>query len=204
MRTTTLAVLAGGFGTRMGVPKAELRLRGVPILEHLLRGWNWPGPTLLVTAPGRANPPGSDLFTVEAVDPVADQGPLRGVLTALEHATTPDVIVTAVDMPAVRAMQFTWLIEQFGARPELLGLMLSRSDGVEPFPSIFRVGAAHAIRSQLIANAFSVQGLTELPRFAVVPAPAEWDESVWTNLNRPADFDAFRARDDFNEPPAKG
>ena len=43
----------------------------------------WPGPTLLVTAPAVAHPPAADLFDREAVDPVDGLGPLRGVLTAL-------------------------------------------------------------------------------------------------------------------------
>jgi molybdopterin-guanine dinucleotide biosynthesis protein A len=204
MDATTLAVLAGGYGTRMGVPKGQLRVRGVSILEYLMHEWDWPSPTLLVTAPGREHPAGCELFGGEAVDAIADQGPLRGILTALEHAKTPTVVVTAVDMPDVHAMHFAWLIEQFSARPELLGLMLSRDGRVEPFPSIFRLAAAQTIRPRLSAKAQSVHGLSELLGFALVPAPAEWGDSVWTNLNRPADLEAFLARDEFNERPARG
>ena len=36
MTDVTLAILAGGAGSRMGMPKAELRIGGRPILEHLL------------------------------------------------------------------------------------------------------------------------------------------------------------------------
>src|SRR6478609_398221 len=43
----TLAILAGGRGSRMGKPKSHLRLHGRPILEYLLQRLAWPGPKLL-------------------------------------------------------------------------------------------------------------------------------------------------------------
>ena len=56
--SVTLAVLAGGEGSRMGLPKAELAIQDKPLLTFLLDRLKWPGPTLLVTAPGREHPPG--------------------------------------------------------------------------------------------------------------------------------------------------
>src|SRR5918993_4259845 len=105
----TLAVLAGGEGSRMGRPKAELQVAGVPILRHLLRRFDWPGPTLLVTAPGRERPTGHEAFTREVSDPSPGHGPLRGILTAIEHARTPSLVVVAVDMPFVARDQLAWL-----------------------------------------------------------------------------------------------
>ena len=88
----TLAVLAGGEGSRMGRPKGELLVRGRPILVHLVEQLAWRGPTLLVTAPGRERPAGGERFDREVVDAVAGEGPLRGLLTALEAATTEIVL----------------------------------------------------------------------------------------------------------------
>src|SRR5439155_7528658 len=126
MKGVTLAILAGGEGSRMGKPKAELLLGGKPILEFLLDRFAWGGPTMLVTAPRREHPPGWERFTLEAVDPVADLGPLRGVLTALNNATTKLVVMTTVDMPGVRQSQLVWLIEQIRERPNAPALMVRR------------------------------------------------------------------------------
>src|ERR1700722_14126455 len=90
----SLAVIAGGKGERMGLPKSHLKYKEQPILKWLLRQIQWPGPTLLVTAPGVAHPPAAELFDREAVDPVDGLGPLRGLLTALEQSSTP--IVAAI------------------------------------------------------------------------------------------------------------
>jgi molybdopterin-guanine dinucleotide biosynthesis protein A len=194
MNDVTLAILAGGAGARMGMPKGELRVGEKPILEYLLERFAWTGPTLLVTAPGREHPPGWERFNAEAVDSVADQGPLRGVLTALEHSPTEQVIVATVDMPEIGATQFRWLIERLAERPDAFGLMMRRGEQIEPFPSIFRGSAATMIRQDLAAQKLSVQALSRQAAMQVLPAPSEWNESVWTNLNRAEDLDAFVRR----------
>ena len=195
MSDVTLAILAGGEGTRMGMPKSELRVGDEPILAYLLRRIAWDGPTMLVTAPGREHPPGFDQFDREVVDPVAGQGPLRGVLTALENAGTLIVAVTTVDMPNVRSADLRWFVARLNDAPNAMGLMLRRGAEIEPFPGAFWTAAASAIWAQLDANRLSVRALADQPGFGTLPAPLDWDErEVWTNLNRPEDLAAFLKR----------
>jgi molybdopterin-guanine dinucleotide biosynthesis protein A len=198
MTQVTLAILAGGEGARMGVPKGELHVGAQPILEYLLDRFAWHGPTLLVTAPGREHPPGWERFTAEAVDAVAGQGPLRGVMTALEYSTTEQLIVASVDMPDIGRPQLEWLEQRLAMRPRALGIMMSRVvDGrewIEPFPSIFRRGALDHVRPRLEHGLLAVHGLTLHDAFDLTPPRAEWGDEVWTNLNRPSDLAAFLKR----------
>ena len=202
----TLAILAGGAGSRMGMAKADLRIGSEPILGFLLRRLAWPGPTLLVTAPGREHPPGWEGFTREVADPVGGLGPLRGVLTALEFAATPQVVVTPVDMPGVAFPQLRWLASAFSMersrRRDVCGLMTCREMGprpgwdgperrTEPFPAAFHRDAAAPIRARLEAGRGSVQEIAAEPGFIVAAAPDTWAEAAWVNLNRPADLQAF-------------
>ncbi len=191
---TTLALLAGGAGTRMGLPKSRLTLAGLPILQYLHTRFNWPGPTLLITAPGFEKPPASHLFTREAPDPVAGLGPLRGILTALESAETDIVVITTVDMPNVSPTQLYWLSNQLASRPESLAIML-RPAGVdspiEPFPSAFRRSDASLIASRLSAGHRSVQQLAQNPAITLLTAPSDWPASTWLNLNTPEDLATF-------------
>ena len=191
MKDVTLAVLAGGEGRRMGFPKGELRLRGRAILPVLLEQFAWEGPTLLVTAPARERPTGWERFSREVVDPCTGQGPLRGVLTALESAATPVVVVTAVDMPFAYHPHLAWVARTLQARPEALGVIPQRRGQVQPFPSAFRVAAAPVLAKSLEANRRSLYRLTEDPAFVAVDAPAEWDDAMWTNLNTPGDVEAM-------------
>jgi molybdopterin-guanine dinucleotide biosynthesis protein A len=190
-----LAVLAGGEGSRMGGPKGSLRVRGKPILEYLLEGFSWEGPTLVVTSPGRQRPAGAERFGREVVDPVAVQGPLRGVLTALEACTCGILVVLTVDMPGVGREQIRWLADRLDATPEGLGLMTRRAGGqIEPFPSAYRKQAAEVVRAHLVAERRSVHGLLAEPGFAAVDAPVEWGDETWENLNYPADLREFLNR----------
>ena len=189
MQNVMLAVLAGGEGSRMGRPKGELRVDGRPILQWLLKRWKWYGPTMVVTAPGREHPPGCDAFDREVVDPSSGEGPLRGIVTALENAGDADiVVVTTCDMPLATRAMLDRLIEALGDRS---GVMM-RHEEIEPFPMALRPDALALLRERLANNQRSLQALATLPEFKCIEGPA--DATVWTNLNNPADYDAFQRR----------
>ena len=195
--TCTLAILAGGAGSRMGRPKGWLEAGGRPMLAHLLDQFDWPGPTLLVTAPGRERPPDWELFSREVVDAVEGEGPLRGIVTALEASATPLVVVATVDMPEVRREQLEWLVGQLNQRADIPGILLRRAEEegcIEPFPCIFRTTAATVLRARLQAGKRSVHSLAQEHLVATLPAPQEWATQVWTNLNRPEDLRAWEGR----------
>jgi molybdenum cofactor guanylyltransferase len=191
MTNVTLAILAGGAGSRMGAPKAELRVGEEPILAYLLRRFAWDGPTMLVTAPGRERPTGHELLAREVVDPVPGQGPLRGVLTALENAATDVVIIATVDMPGVGGEQLRWLVGELSRRADALGVMTRRGEAVEPFPCAMRRDGRDALAREIAADRRSVRRLCERSEFVAVDAPREWGERVWANLNRPEDLEGF-------------
>jgi molybdopterin-guanine dinucleotide biosynthesis protein A len=199
----SLAILAGGEGTRMGMPKALLEIQGQPILRYLLDRFAWPGPTLLVTAPGHENPPGSERFSREAVDPVAGEGPLRGILTALAASETPRVLIATVDMPEIGMEQLSRLVDALTVHPESVGIMFRRREEdqpVEPFPSIFRSDAARLIEARLATKNRSVHSLVSggggggVVGVVALACPTEWPPGVWTNLNRPEELRMWLGR----------
>lgn len=175
----------------MGMPKGMLELGGRPIVKYLLSRFAWPGPTLLVTAPGREHPPGAARFDREVPDPEAGLGPLRGVLTALEHLHTPLLLVTAVDMPGIGRGQLEWYVRAIADHPDADGLMATRPAEtgplLEPLPCILRPRAGELVAARLSSGRRSLHGLASGPRFVTVPAPA-WPAGVWWNVNRPEDL----------------
>jgi molybdopterin-guanine dinucleotide biosynthesis protein A len=195
LRGVTLAVLAGGEGSRMGHAKGLLTISGKPILLHILETVRWPGPTLLVTGPGRQSPPGASAFDAEAVDPVAGQGPMRGVLTALQNTRTEWVVVLPVDMPALGAAPPRWLAAALLARPEALLVLMQRESAgttlIEPLPAALCRGAGDLLRSRLQESRRSLHGLAGEAGVTILSAPADWPVEAWTNLNHPADWSAY-------------
>ncbi|HET6246386.1 MAG TPA: NTP transferase domain-containing protein [Tepidisphaeraceae bacterium] len=202
----TLAILAGGEGSRMGMAKGHLTVDSKPILDYLIDKIVWPGPTMLVTAPSREHPPGCGRFGMEVCDPQGGGGPLRGVLTALEHLTTPLLLVSTVDMPGIGLPQCKFLIDAMRENQSVLGAMMSRrivapastdanssrqDSQIEPFPCAFRAGAAKVIARRLGEKRRSIHGLLDESNFIDVTAPAQWNKIVWTNLNSSDDIAAF-------------
>jgi molybdopterin-guanine dinucleotide biosynthesis protein A len=193
----TLAVLAGGEGARMGVAKGLLRISGRPILEYLLDRLAWPGPTALITAPGREHPPGWERFDSEWVDPVGGLGPLRGVLTALEQAKTQWIVVQTVDMPGIGREQIEFLLSSIS--PTDLGRMYERGRGpggrvIDPFPLLIQATSATMVRQRIDRGALSVVRFLDQEEFCTISAPGHWSERVWINLNRPEDLEQFLTR----------
>jgi molybdopterin-guanine dinucleotide biosynthesis protein A len=177
----------------MGRPKAQLVLRGQPILAYLLERWHWPGPTILVTAPAYTQPPGWEAFGSEVSDPVSCTGPLRGVLTALEAVKTELLVMTTCDMPGVGREQFQWLIDRLRNDADLLGVMTRRGGMIEPFPLALRAVSRDLIIARYASGLRSTYRLSELAQFAAVPAPRRWPDSTWMNLNAPEDLGRFEA-----------
>jgi molybdenum cofactor guanylyltransferase len=204
LSNVTLAVLAGGRGERMGLPKAWLEIEARPILDWLLKQMQWPGPTMLITAPSMIHPPGWESFGREMVDPVDGLGPLRGVLTALTHLVTPTVAVVTVDMPGVAPSVLEWLVASLAARRQCQGLMCRLSsvvaERVEPFPSVFRADAAGLIAKHVASGRLSVQKLCQDDGFCALEAPVDWPAKTWANLNTPADMAEFEARSTLQWP----
>ena len=194
--SATLAILAGGSGTRMGMPKSHLTIEGKPVLEHILDTLAWTGPTMLVTAPGVEHPPGHQRFKTEVTDPKPGEGPLRGILTALEAGVTGTLLIATVDMPKVTREQLDWLDKQFQLLEHSMALACKRTpekDSIEPFPCALRDTALEPIRRLLAMPHHSAKSFFQLPGTNVMQAPEDWPPSVWLNLNRPEDLDLLGA-----------
>lgn len=197
LHQSTLAVIAGGQGRRMGGPKVLLRVGDQPILAWLLAKLAWPGPTMLVSAPAVREAPGAELFHTHVVDPTDDEGPLRGLLTALEHTSTELTIAIPVDMPNLDGEKLQWLAGQL--RPDMLGIMCRNGQGeIEPFPCVLRRSATTVIAKRLASGRRSLHGLCEETGFQTIRVG--WSPDTWMNLNEPADLQAKDAPDRLAAP----
>jgi molybdopterin-guanine dinucleotide biosynthesis protein A len=93
------ALLAGGRGTRIGEPKANLDLGGRHLLEHPLSAFAHAEIDAVVVAkPDTSLPP----LAVEVWrEPAEPHHPLCGIVTALERSAGRAVVVCGCDMPFV-------------------------------------------------------------------------------------------------------
>jgi molybdopterin-guanine dinucleotide biosynthesis protein A len=96
----TVTILVGGYGSRMGgVDKAALELDGKPLLEHVLAAVS-PFAAEIFVVSNDDRLVGDPRFTVLR-DPEPHAGVLPALLTALDAATSPLLLLLACDMPFV-------------------------------------------------------------------------------------------------------
>jgi molybdopterin-guanine dinucleotide biosynthesis protein A len=159
----TVAVLAGGRGSRIGGDKALVQLGGRPLVTYPLQAAHDAGLDAVVVAKsGTRLPP---LEVPVLLEPDAPIHPLLGIITALEKL--PVVIALPCDMPFVEAAALSALAEMSADVA-----VLARN---QPFPSLYRAVALPQLREALQAGASvrSTQAQSRLaPAWATSPSPA--------------------------------
>jgi len=193
----TLAIIAGGAGRRMGGPKYALKMNGKSILSVMLDQLCWQGRTMLVVQDGGKTVDGQERVDRILADTIPGQGPLRGIVTALDCCDTKSLIAVPIDMPGLRSAHLMWILEQ-GLKSQAQRLLLRRMvcghAVIEPFPAFFRMCGTAPIRNLLDRGRRALRELADLPDTCVIGAPTSWGEQVWTNMNTPAEASAVGAR----------
>jgi len=178
------AILAGGRATRMGgVAKAFLVVDGARVIDRQLEVLRALTPEILIVANEPA--PYAALGLPIVADETAGQGPLAGILAALEAARAPRVLVVACDMPYLEREPLARLI---AAAPEA-DVVAAESDRAEPLCACYRRACAAVIRRRLAAGQRKTAELLEDPALRVVRvrfAPEE--RRFLANFNRPSDL----------------
>jgi molybdopterin-guanine dinucleotide biosynthesis protein A len=172
-------VLAGGRSTRFGSNKLSAIHRGVPLLHHaILCLGEVCAEVLVVIAPDGSEPlmpPGATARFVRDVR--SGEGPLVGMVSGLEAATTELAIVAGGDMPDLStAVLLEMLRVAVEAREDAVAL--ADADRFRPLPSLVRVAPARdAANALLDAGERSLRSLLQVLRTAVI------DEPTWTALD---------------------
>lgn len=102
MPPVTGVILAGGRGSRMGgQDKGLVEYRGQPLIEHVIGKFSKQVDELLINA--NRNLESYACYGYPVIEDSLDdyQGPLAGILAALEHATNAHVIFVPCDMPDI-------------------------------------------------------------------------------------------------------
>jgi molybdopterin-guanine dinucleotide biosynthesis protein A len=172
-------VLAGGRSSRFGGDKLATSYRGIPLLHHaVLRLGEICGEVLVVVGPTTVPPPlppGSNSRLVR--DPREGEGPLAGLLTGLQAATTELSLVAGGDMPDLSSAVLLEMLRVAG-RAGVDAVVLQEDDVFRPFPVVLRDPPALTVaHDRFRAGERSIRGLLRTLRIAIV------DEPTWTSLD---------------------
>ncbi len=168
----------------MGRDKALLTDDGVSLVERVaavVRAAS--GSCTLVAPAGR--------YEVLGIPVLADrwpgEGPLGGILTALEAGDAERNLVVAVDMPNLAEEFLTQLLEEAEQGSETI--VPVHDDGeMEPLCCVYHASAAKRLRAFFDAGGRRVKDALQLVPVRTVPAPGR----VLANVNTPEQWEAVR------------
>jgi molybdopterin-guanine dinucleotide biosynthesis protein A len=191
-------VLAGGASSRFGRDKALVRFGTIPLLLGIVELAKSCTPKIAVVA-GAQRYAGLEGHLEIIEDRWPGEGPLGGIITALQHTTATDSaaewnLILSCDMPFLTAEWLEFLVARARASaPETQVILAHSAHGPEPLCACYRTSAAEPLK-----NVFDL-GIRKVTQ-ALKQVPTEvLDESVWKrfdsagrlfwNMNTPADFE---------------
>jgi molybdenum cofactor guanylyltransferase len=169
----TVAVLAGGRGSRIGGDKALVELAGRPLIEYPLAAAHAAGLEAVVVAKRQTRLPPLDVRVL--IEPDEPTHPLAGIVTALEHFEA--VIAVPCDMPFLGAEDLSAL----AAMPDDVAVLASD----QPLPALYRRAALPQLREAVRTGASvrSTQAQTSAPA-----AFASTRQATKFSVNTPEDL----------------
>ena len=180
-------LLAGGQSSRMGTNKALLRFRGKLLVEHGLEKLSQVCVEVAIAGGSAELAPYGRIIP----DQFPGQGPLGGIVSALEHSTTEWNLFLAVDMPMLPVAALRSLL--LGVNQDALVTLPQTGGQVQPLCGLYSRRSLPVLRDELLRGNCRVRAAVEATgSFRYWPAPLEW----FTNVNTPEEFTA--AENDMN------
>lgn len=196
-RPLRYGLMVGGKSTRMGRPKALLRIGDETLAERVFRLLNSMGsePVLLGSGPlpesmtGRTtlpDPPGFAGSLDKSIDKFL-AGPMAGLLAAARWAPDSTWIICAVDMPGITPEAFAWLISM--RRPGVWAVLpkLPDSQGVEPLFACYEPMIFPYIESLAQKGRLALHEVAKHPK-AITPQIPERLVPAFVNINTPQEW----------------
>ena len=116
-------------------------------------------------------------------DVLPGQGPLGGLVTALEYARSP-VLALACDMPLLTANCLTWLMNQAIGKD---GAAVKNGDQIEPLFSLYTCSILPLAQQNLSSRKRSLHQLIHSGQFHIVNAPPAIAQHL-VNVNTMEEF----------------
>jgi molybdopterin-guanine dinucleotide biosynthesis protein A len=189
-------VLAGGASSRFGRDKALVRLGSRPLLLEIVQLAQTCAAEVAVIA-GAQKYAGLDGKLEIIEDRWPGEGPLGGIITALQHtaATNPADwnLILSCDMPFLTAEWLQFLVARAHQSDQEIQVILPHSaHGPEPLCACYRTSAVGPLKNVFDRGVRKVTQALQQLRMEVL------DDSVWkrfdsagrlfSNMNTPADF----------------
>src|ERR1700688_1738111 len=191
-------VLAGGASSRFGRNKALVRFGITPLLLEIVQlAQTCASEVAVIAGAQKYRDLAANLQIIEDLWP--GEGPLGGIITALQHTPASDCsvewnLILSCDMPFLTAEWLQFLVAHAReANKEIQVILPHSAHGPEPLCACYRSSAAGPLKNVFDRGVRKVTQALKEVRTEVL------DESVWKrfdsaghlfwNMNSPADFE---------------
>lgn len=147
----TAIILAGGNSQRMGRDKAMLEFSGQPLIQTVIDNLQ---PLFAVTLLS-VRTPRAEIFLPQVCDTQPDGGPLTGLVTALQHISTPWAFVVACDMPFVQPALVKLLAQYRAQQQAIIPVVHGR---LQPLAAFYSVNCIPSMGDSLSLGDKSLRG----------------------------------------------
>ena len=178
-------VLAGGASRRMGSDKALLGGEDDSLLLRVTRVVEAAAGSAIVVAPqGRYE----DMGVPVLADRWPGEGPLGGIVTALEFSRDPLNLIVAVDMPRIDVTTLRELVLAAGETGRSV-IPVHEDGATEPLCAVYHRNDLPALRAFFDDGGRRVRDAIGRMKYERVPAA----ERVFANVNTPEEWAEARA-----------
>lgn len=186
-RDSTAVILVGGSSKRMGRPKAELEAGGYPFLERTLYA---------LSSFDHVAVSASEIFRPDTSAPIwmdmrSNLGPMGGLLTALSHAQTPLVFLTACDTPDITEDFIYHLYSALS--PEDDCLVPVAEGQIQPLIGIYRISMLPRVEAQIQSGNYRMRALLDSVSTHYLPLSPTLSAQSY-NINTPQEYAAWQTR----------
>lgn len=181
-------ILAGGRGRRLGgLDKGLVLLHGRPLIEYAIEFLQPQVGRLLISANRNRDAYASYGYPVIADITEDYDGPLAGMLSAMQQARTDYIVTVPCDVPVPPADLVERLAEAMcAARRE--ACIAAGAGQAQPVFALMRCSLAARLRESLVAGERGVEEWMRGQQAAVADFPGE----VFANINTPEQLQCFQ------------
>ena len=145
-------ILAGGYSSRIGKDKGQLRLKGKQVSQIVVDLVKSIFPKLIyVTNTPELAPNNKGLLIIR--DEIPHQGPLGGVLTGLKASNSKYNFVVGYDMPFLNKSLITYMLRK---RKQAEAIIPKTKRGLEPLHAIYQRSCIKPMEQEMRIGNFRV------------------------------------------------
>lgn len=185
----TAAILCGGKSSRMGFDKCEVKVNGKLLIEIIAEKLEQVFENIILISNDKDKFKNIKYKVVQDIIP--NSGPMGGIYTALNHASSNFTFITACDMPVINAAYIKYMEELIKNRG-FRGVASYNSGYVEPLHAFYSKEMLSSFKSALNENNYKLLNVMNSCNMYYIKDEKVREYSknmnIFTNLNYKSDL----------------